>query len=193
MATQSNVTRILLGIASDEIPAQEGLALIYPAVYQELRQLARALMRGQPTGHTLSATALVHEAYLRLVNQSEVRSRCRSQFFRIAAKAMRSVLVDHARRRAAQKRGGSWQRITLVDEALADSQTDYEILDLNTVLEELNEKDGRMAQIVEMRVFGGLTIPETAVVLGVSPRTVDSDWKVAKAWLADRMTQPGSA
>ena len=193
MAAPANVTQILLGIASERIPAHEGLALIYPAVYQELRALARALMRSQRPGHTLSATALVHEAYLRLVNQTGVRSRSRSQFYCVAAKAMRSVLVDHARRLGAKKRGGSWQRITLVGEIPAPESTGYEILDLHRALEDLAEKDGRLAQVVEMRVFGGLTVHETADVLGVAARTVDSDWKFAKAWLGDRISQSGAA
>jgi RNA polymerase sigma factor (TIGR02999 family) len=193
MARPDTVTRVLLEIASSRIPAEDGMALLYPAVYQELRGLARALMRRQRAGHTLTPTALVHEAYLRLVDQTRVRSTSRSQFFCVAAKAMRSVLVDHARRRAAQKRGGSWHRVSLVEETAAAPEVAFEILVLHDALEELAGKDARMADVVELRVFGGLTVAETAGALGVAARTVDNDWRVAKAWLSDRLAGPGRA
>jgi RNA polymerase sigma factor (TIGR02999 family) len=182
-----------MDIASSQIAAEDGLARLYPAVYQELRELARALMRGQRGGHTLSPTALVHEAYLRLVDQTRVQSTCRAQFFCVAAKAMRSVLVDHARRRTAQKRGGSWQRVSLLEGTAAAPEVEFEIIDLHGALEELAGKDPRMADVVELRVFGGLTVVETAGALGVAPRTVDNDWRVAKAWLSDRLAGPGRA
>ena len=186
--TQSlDVTQILLGIASDRIPASEGLAMIYPAVYQELRRRAASLMRGQQPGHTLTPTALVHEAFLKLVRPGDVQSQSRVQFLAVASQAMRHILVDHARRKAAQKRGGSWQRVGLIDDVSNDRAVEFEIIDLHNALEELERKDGRMADVVEMRVFGGLTIRETAEALGVTTRTVDQDWKVAKAWLADRI------
>jgi RNA polymerase sigma factor (TIGR02999 family) len=188
----ASVTQILLGMASEQIPAEEGLALIYPAVSQELRRLAGALMRRQPAGHTLSATALVHEAYLRLVDQRIARSHCRAQFFSIASKAMRSILVDHARRRAARKRGGGWRRVGLETDPPAPGGFDVEVLDLHRALEALETRDRRLANVVEMRVFGGLTVQETAEALGVAARTVDNDWKVARAWLSDRMAQGGS-
>jgi RNA polymerase sigma factor (TIGR02999 family) len=193
VSTPANVTQILDEIASERLPAHEGFALLYPAVYQEIRRLARGIMRSQAPGHTLTPTALVHEAYLRLVAQPEIRSRSRAQFFAAAAKAMRSILVDHARRKGARKRGGSWHRVTMIEEATpaataAGSSSEYEVLDLHAALDALEGKDARLATVVELRVFGGLTVDEASQVLNVSARTIDSDWKVAKAWLADRLT-----
>jgi RNA polymerase sigma factor (TIGR02999 family) len=189
MAPRLSVTRILQEIADEGLPTDEGLARLYPFVYEELRRLARALMRDQKPGHTLTPTALVHEVYLRLVGQSTLPSESRARFFCVAAKAMRSVLVDHARRRTARKRGGSWHRVTLDDAIGATQNVDFEVLSLHQALEDLAAKDLRMARVVEMRVFAGLTIEEAANVLGVSKRTVDGDWKVARAWLSERMSR----
>jgi RNA polymerase sigma factor (TIGR02999 family) len=193
VSASGNVTQLLLDIASGEITTEDGLARLYPSVYEELRRLAGALMRGQRPGHTLSATALVHEAYLRLVDQTRVRSTSRPQFFAVAAKAMRSVLVDHARRKAARKRGGSWRRVSLHEGVGAAPAVEFEIIDLHEALDELARKDARMADVVELRVFGGLTVPEAADALGVAARTVDNDWRVAKAWLSDRLGSEGPA
>jgi RNA polymerase sigma factor (TIGR02999 family) len=188
-----DVTQILLRIASDRLPAAEGLGLIYPAVYQELKRRAAALMRDQRDGHTLTPTALVHESFLKLVRPGDVRSESRAQFMAVASQAMRHILVDHARRKAAQKRGKSWHRVGLVEEIPDGRATAFEVLDLHEALEDLAQKDSRMAGVVEMRVFGGLAIREIAEALGVSTRTVDTDWKVAKAWLADRIGSPEEA
>ena len=141
-------------------------------------------MRGQPAGHTLQTTALVHEAYLRLVGGSSVEWKGRAHFFGVAAKAMRSILVDHARARAAAKRGGAAPAITL-DEASATSapREDVDVLALHDALDRLAELDARKSQLVELRYFGGLGIDEAAAVLGVSPATVKRDWTTARAWL----------
>ena len=193
MTSETNVTRLLLDIAAEKLTAREGLARLYPVVYDELHRLARAFMRDQKAGHTLQATALVHKAYLKLVDQTRVRSESRAQFFCVAAKAMRSVLVDHARRKAAKKRGGSWHRVTLDGQVGTRrdprQDIDYEVLSLHEVLERLAVKDERMAQVVEMRVFAGLSVQEVADVLNVSKRTVDNDWRVARAWLSDQMSR----
>jgi RNA polymerase sigma factor (TIGR02999 family) len=197
MATEADVTQLLLDIAAEKLPAREGLGRLYPVVYDELRRLAGALMRDQKSGHTLQATALVHEAYLRLVDQSRVRSESRAQFFSVAAKAMRSVLVDHARRKGARKRGGGWHRITLDGQVGTQrdprQEIDLEVLDLHEALERLAAKDERMSRVVEMRVFAGLSVQEVADVLNVSKRTIDSDWRVARAWLGDQMSRSDPA
>jgi RNA polymerase sigma factor (TIGR02999 family) len=191
MPSRTPATQILMEIAAERLPANEGLARLYPVVYEELRRLARAIMRDQKAPHTLQPTALVHEAYLRLVDQTQVRSESRAQFFCVAAKAMRSVLVDHARRKTAKKRGGEWRRVTIDDEVAGRGGIDLEVLSLHDALDHLAENDERMAQVVEMRVFAGLTVQEVAGVLGVSRRTVDNEWRVARAWLNDRLSQGG--
>jgi RNA polymerase sigma factor (TIGR02999 family) len=187
MTSRATVTQLLLEIATDRLTAREGLARLYPLVYDELHRLARAQMRDQRSGHTLDTTALVHEAYLKLVDQSQFKSESRGQFFSLAAKAMRSVLVDNARRKAAKKRGGSWHRVTLDEQLGAQPTISLEVLSLHQALDKLAGKDERMAQVVEMRVFAGLTAQDVADILGVSKRTVDNDWKVARAWLSDQM------
>jgi RNA polymerase sigma factor (TIGR02999 family) len=193
MTSRTSATQILVEIAADRLPARDGLARLYPVVYDELRRLAGALMRDQKPGHTLQATALVHEAYLRLVDQTQIHSKSRGQFFCVAAKAMRSVLVDHARRRGAKKRGGGWHRITLDGQVGTRrdprQEIDLEVLGLHEALDRLAEKDERLSQVVEMRVFAGLTVAEVADVLGVSKRTIDNDWLVARAWLSDQMSR----
>jgi RNA polymerase sigma factor (TIGR02999 family) len=187
MASRATVTQLLRDIAAERIAAPEGLARLYPVVYDELRRHAHAMLRDQRPGHTLDTTALVHEAYLKLVGQSRITSQSRAQFFSLAAKAMRSVLVDHARRKTSKKRGGSWHQVTLDEQLGAQPTISFEVLSLHEALEKLAEKDERMAQVVEMRVFAGLTAQAVAHVLGVSKRTVDNDWRVARAWLSDRM------
>ena len=141
-------------------------------------------MKRERANHTLQPTALVHEAYLKLVGDPGARWESRAHFFGAAARAMRQILVDHARRHHAHKRGGELDRVTL-DEEIADSNArSFEILALNDALEKLAAKDPRMARVVELRIFGGLVSKEVAHVLGFSKRTVDEDWKMAKMWLA---------
>ena len=186
----SDVTALLVAWSNGEHSAAEQLI---PAVYAELyRQAARA-MRREGAGHTLQATALVHEAYLRLVDQQHVEWRNRAHFFGIAAQVMRRVLVDHARARLAAKRGGELQRITLgtaFDVADAGGDGDTDVLALHEALERLATLDPEQARLVELRYFGGLTIEETAGALGVSPATVKREWALARAWLRRELAAP---
>ena len=176
-----DVTALLISWGSGERSAADRLI---PAVYAELhRQAARALRR-EGNDHTLQATALVHEAYLRLVDQRRVEWRNRAQFFGIAAEVMRRVLVDHARARLASKRGGGMQRLSL-DEIgdVSNAGGDTDVLALHDALERLALLDADQARLVELRYFGGLNIEETADALGVSPATVKREWTLARAWL----------
>jgi RNA polymerase sigma-70 factor, ECF subfamily len=176
-----SVTDLLQAWASGD---QAALDELLPLVYEELRRQARRYMRAQPAGHTLQTTALVHEAYLRLVGQSAVEWNGRAHFFGVASKAMRSVLVDHARARGAAKRGGSVRAITLDDAGgVPGPQASVDVLALDEALGRLTELDPRKSRLVELRYFGGLGIEEAAAVLGVSPATVKRDWTTARAWL----------
>src|SRR5215831_7085684 len=156
---------------------------LIPLVYGELRRLADSYMRRERTGHTLQTTALVHEAYLKLLGQRSVDWQNRAHFFGIAAQVMRRILIDHARGHVRDKRGGGREAVPL-DEALVFSpERSADFLELDSALERLAELDPRQAKIVELRFFGGLTVEEAAEVLGISPKTVKRDWSVAKAWL----------
>jgi RNA polymerase sigma factor (TIGR02999 family) len=178
--TAGSVTEWLAQAREGDDEAMDGLM---PLVYDELRAIAHRQLRGERDQHTLSTTALVHEAYLRLVDQRRVAWQDRAHFFAVAARVMRRVLVDYARRRVAKKRDGVRQAVPL-DEALlvADGQADM-LVELDEALTRLAERDARMARVVELRFFAGLTEDETAQVLGVSPRTVRYDWIKAKGWL----------
>ena len=180
--TPSDVTGLLLSWSNGDASAAERLL---PAVYDDLHRQAARAMRREGDDHTLQATALVHEAYLRLIDQRRVQWRNRSHFFGIAAQAMRRVLVDHARGRLAAKRGGGMKQLTLsgVDEAAAQADEGVEVLALHEALERLAQLDPDQARLVELRYFGGLTIEETAEALGVSPATMKREWAVARAWL----------
>ena len=155
---------------------------LLPAVYQELHRQAERAMRAQSPGHTLQTTALVHETYLRLVNREGAEWNSRAHFFGVAAKAMRSILVDHARARRAAKRGGGVEPVTLANVEDTGGQ-EVDVLDLNDALERLAEQDPRKASLVELRYFAGLGIEEAASALGVSPATAKREWRVARAWL----------
>lgn len=188
-STQS-VTDLLQAWASG---SQTALDELLPLVYDDLRRQARRHMRAQPAGHTLQTTALVHEAYLRLVGQTSVEWKGRAHFFGVAAKAMRSILVDHARARGAAKRGGSASAITLDDaHGVAAPQASVDVLALHEALERLAEQDARKSRLVELRYFGGLGIDEAAAVLGVSPATVKREWVTARAWLKRELSVAGS-
>jgi RNA polymerase sigma factor (TIGR02999 family) len=172
-----------------EDPASAGSELLLSQVYDELRALAAQQLRREKAGHTLQPTALVNEAYLRLAKVNpDITDR--EQFLALGARAMRRVLVDHARKRSAARRGGGeLKRITL-DEALTPAQgPEIDLVVLNDLLEKLAQQDARMCQIVELRFFGGLSVDEIAKVLGISDRTVDRDWFVAKAWLARGLSE----
>ena len=162
---------------------QTALDRLMPLVYDELRRMARRYMDRQPSGHTLQTTALIHEAYLRLVNQQEVQWQNRAHFFGVAAKAMRSILVDYARTRQAVKRGGDTRRLSLDEAAIVSAERTDELVALDDALQSLATFDQRKCQVVEMRYFGGLTVEETAEVLQVSPETVARDWRLARTWL----------
>jgi RNA polymerase sigma-70 factor, ECF subfamily len=162
---------------------------LIPLVYAELRRLASGYMRRERTDHTLQATALVHEAYLKLVEQRSVDWQSRAHFFGIAAQVMRRILVDHARGHLREKRGGG-QRLVPIDEVLVFApEQSLELVKLDQSLERLSKLDPRQGKIVELRFFGGLTVEQTAELLGISPKTVKRDWSMAKAWLHGDLKQ----
>jgi RNA polymerase sigma-70 factor (ECF subfamily) len=168
---------------------------LFPAVYDELRRLARAYMSREPPGHALQPTALVHEAYLKLVDQTRADWKGKTHFFAVGARVMRRLLVDHARERGALKRGAGWQRVTLSGafEALpGDGLAPEQLLDLDAALDRLAALDAREARVVTLRFFGGLTVEEVAQALDVSERTVDNDWRHAQAWLKLELSGGGN-
>ncbi|MFO1050791.1 MAG: ECF-type sigma factor [Planctomycetota bacterium] len=177
---RATVTRLLTKAADGD---QEAVSRIVPQVYEELRRLARARLRGQGDGATLQATALVHEAWIKLVDQTEVDFRGRNHFFAAAALAMRHVLVDHARARKRLKRGGGAQRVELTSDPASPEHEAVDILALDAALKRLAEQSPRRAQVVELRWFGGLTNREVAETLGIGEATVERDWQFSKAWL----------
>jgi RNA polymerase sigma factor (TIGR02999 family) len=185
-----DITRLLVRWSRGE---REALEELTPLVYDELRRLAKVYLRRERPDHTLESTALVHEAYMRLIDQNQVEWHNRNQFFAIAASLIRRILVDHARARVAAKRGGPALKLSL-DEALAASeQRDLDLVSLNDALKALNDLDEQQARIVELRYFAGLTIEETAEILGISPATVKREWVVAKAFLRREMMRGSSA
>jgi len=175
-----DVTALLLAWAGGDRAALDALL---PALYADLHAQATRALRREADGHTLQPTALVNEAYLRLVDQRRVPVDSRSQFFGIAARVMRQILVDHARTRSAAKRGGSMEPVTLTDSVAATDLPMVEILAVHEALERLELLDPQQARLVELRYFVGLTIAETAAALGMSPATVKRDWLAASAWL----------
>jgi RNA polymerase sigma factor (TIGR02999 family) len=160
------------------------LEAVFDAAYAELRRIAGALMRRERPGHTLQPTELVHDAWLKLVDQSRVAWTDRAHFLNIAGRAMRQVLIDHARRRGAHKRLDRVERITFNDDAGHGAAATFELLALHEALDRFTALDARAAHVVEARVFGGMTTQEVAHVLNVSTRTVELDWTVARRWLA---------
>ena len=191
--------KILVSVMSENQPEQardvtlllsaltrgdEGAASkLIPVVYDELRRLAGSYMRRERVDHTLQATALVHEAYLKLVEQRSVNWQSRAHFFGVAAQLMRRILIDHARGHSRQKRGGDEKKVSLDEAFVFSEQQADELLAVDDSLNQLAKIDPRQAKIVEMRFFGGLSVEEAAEALGVSPKTVKRDWNVAKAWL----------
>lgn len=154
-----------------------------PLVYNELRRLAASYMRAERPDHTLQPTALVHEVYLRLLKQRERNWPSDTAFFKVAAQMMRRVLVDHAREHGRVKRGCEWRRVSLDGAALFSTDNASELLAVDQSLSHLAEVHPRPAQVVELRFYGGLTVEETAKILGIAPKTVKRDWTVARAWL----------
>jgi len=184
------VTRLLGELKSGRPEAE---AKLIPLVYNHLYRLAAGYMRRERPDHTLQATALVNEAYLRLVSQEGRGWQDQAHFFGVAARLMRQILVEHARARGAQRRGGALQRIPL-DEALEFSpEKSRDLIVLDDALESLEWLDPQQARVVELRFFGGLTVEETAEVLGISPRTVKRDWRVARLWLHHEISKGGRA
>ena len=182
--TPKSVTQLLVAWSDGD---QSALDQLVPLVHGELRRLARSYMRGERHGHTLQTTALINEAYLRLVDQKNVRWQNRAHFLAIAAQLMRRILVDYARRRQYRKRGGGALQVSLAAaESLSDERTP-DLVALDEALVSLAEMDPRRSQVVELRFFGGLNIEETAEILKVSPTTVERDWTTAKAWLYQRI------
>lgn len=157
------------------------------AVYGELRRLASAYLAHQNAGHTLQPTALVHEAFIKLIDHDHSKWSGRAHFFAVAAKAMRHILVDHARARKADKRGGDWARVTLDAALMHVGDKGVDTLIVNEALEDLAKLDERQARIVELRFFGGLAVEEVAEVIGVSKSTVEAEWRMARAWLSKRL------
>lgn len=173
--------------ASNEDAETGSLDRLVPRIYEELRVLARGQLRREYGDVSVQTTELVHEAYLRLVDDTRVTQRGRAYFFAAAARAMRRVLVDAARRRLAHKRGGGAERVPLDESHAAAAAYSAELLDLEAALAQLEALSPRQAQIVECRYFGGMSVEQTAAALQVSPRTVVSDWALGRAWLYDRL------
>lgn len=183
-SARPDVTALLCRWSAGDQNASEQLM---PLVYQELRDLARRYLQRERGDHTLQPTALVHEAYLRMVDQSRVQWQSRAQFFGIAAELMRRILVDHARAHVAAKRGGQAEHISLEEAEISPEQRAAELVELDAALTELAAVDLRKSRIVELRFFGGLSIDETAEAMGVNAATVRRDWTVAKTWLHHRI------
>lgn len=164
---------------------------LFPALYQELKRQAAGYLRGERAGHTLQPTALAHETYLRLMGRRDYPWQNRAHFMATAARAMRGILVDHARRRRAQKRGGGREQVPLDATMAIEEQRPVAFDDLDRALEDLARRSERQAKVVELRYFGGLSAEETAEVLGVSPVTVKRDWATARAWLYRALSESG--
>jgi len=188
LSPEADITALLAEVTKGNYAAQEKLV---PLVYDQLKELARRYMRRERTDHTLQTTALVHEAYLKLVHQQSPNWQGRAQFFGIAAQLMRRILIDHARHHLREKRGGA-QVVLPLNEVLAFSPEHSEdLLKLDEALDRLAKLDPRQSRIVELRFFGGLSVEETSKFLGVSPITVKRDWAVAKVWLYGEL-RPGN-
>jgi RNA polymerase sigma-70 factor (ECF subfamily) len=179
------VTQLLVAWSNGDKVARDELMSV---VYQELHRLAHHHMKRESPGHTLQTSALVNEAFLRLIDQRNVQWRNRAHFFGIAAQMMRRILVDYARQRRYAKRGGDACQVTLNDDLIVTDQRSADVVALDDALIELANIDDRKSRVVELRFFGGLNIEETAEVLAVSPGTVMRDWTLAKAWLKRAMT-----
>jgi RNA polymerase sigma factor (TIGR02999 family) len=175
-----HVTRLLVKAGGGD---QEALNELVPLVYDELRRVAERQLRRERQGHTLGASGLVNEAYLKLVDQIRVDWQSRQHFYSVAARAMRQILIDYARRRKAEKRGAGWDRTSIEDKQIGLDSPLEELLALDQALDRMGEIDERMRQVVEYRYFCGLTEKETAELLGVNLRTIQRDWLKARAWL----------
>jgi RNA polymerase sigma factor (TIGR02999 family) len=188
VADTIDVTTLLRAWTAGQPGAADRLV---PVIYQQLRRRAAAYLRAERRDHTLQPTALVHEAYLRLVDQQHVVWQNRAQFFGMASQMMRRILVDHARRRKMHKRSGRWIQVSLDDCALPGPAADFDVLALDELLVRLAAFDARKSRIVELRYFGGLSLEETACVLDIAPRTVEREWRAARAWLHSQLAVEG--
>lgn len=182
--SSSQVSKLLVNWREGDEAAREALI---PLVYDELRRLARRHLRRERPDHTLQSAALVHEAYLRLIRQDQPQWHNRAHFFGVAAQLMRHILVDHARNRAAAKRGAGAPRLTLDPEVALPQERDVDLVKLDDALNELAALDLQQSRVVELRFFGGLSIEETSVALGISAATVKREWATARAWLRREM------
>ena len=183
--TTHEVSQLLIDWSNGDKTALDKLV---PLIHEELRRLAHHYMSRERPGHTLQTTALVDEAYLRLVNRQEVHWKNRAHFFAIAATLMRSILVDHARSHAYAKRGGGARRIELNEAIVVSRERAADVVALDEALKELATLDEPQSRIVELRFFGGLTVEETAEAMSISPTTVKREWRTARAWLYDRLS-----
>lgn len=181
---REEVTRLLIESTDGDGAAAAGLL---PIVYEELRLLAQGYLQQERANHTLQATALVHEAYLRLVDQTTATWENRAHFFGAAARAMRRILVEYARHHRTAKRGGNWQKVELQENLFPPAEEGLDLVVLDEALQQLAHLNPQHSQIVELRFFGGLTVEEAAEVLKVSPRTVKRAWRGARAWLRQRI------
>jgi RNA polymerase sigma factor (TIGR02999 family) len=184
---EGDATSLLARLRAQGTDRSETTERLAELLYPELRQLAARLMRRERGGHTLQPTAVVHEAFMRLVNQQAIDWQDRAHFLGIAARVMRRILVDHARKRDAAKRGGGLDHVTFDEQVVPGPDATVGLLVLDEVLTRFAALDPRSAQVAELRIFGGLTVREVAHELGLSPRTVDADWAIARAWLAREM------
>ena len=185
MSAQAGITQLLAEASRGD---QAALDAIFPLVYNELRRLADSYLRKERPDHTLQATALVHEAYLRLVDQTSINWQNRAHFFSVAAQVMRHILVDHARSHQRAKRGGSARKLSLDEAVSFFEEKDIDLVALDEALTNLEKLDPQQSRIVELRFFGGLTIDELAEVLKISPATVSREWALAKMWLHRAVT-----
>jgi RNA polymerase sigma-70 factor (ECF subfamily) len=184
--TAHEITNLLAAWSEGDLDARDR---VIPLVYDELRRRAAAFVRRERSGHTLQPTALVHDVYLRLVDQNRAVWRNRAQFLAIASEMMRRILVDRARARKMAKRSGRWSRVTLTADVARSGRHDVDVLDLNAALDELSTLDPRKARVAELRFFGGLSLEETGQVLDTSLATTMRDWQAARAWLFRRLTR----
>jgi len=193
---RDRVTEIVSELEAGAEPVRASAEELLPLVYDELRRLAGRFMAREPVGHTLQPTALVHEAYLRLVDQTRTGFTGRTHFLAVGAQVMRRLLIDHARKRGAAKRGLGWRRVTLgpgSEPSLAEALSAEDLLSLDAALNKLAELDEREARVVTLRFFGGLTVEEVAEAVGVSKRTVECDWRHARSWLRVELSRGGSS
>lgn len=182
----SKITRTVNEIAAGDSSAVERL---FPLVYDAFHEIAARYLKSEKPGHTLSPTALVHEAYLRLVDQDQANWQGRTHFFAVGAQVMRRILVDHARRKHRVKRGGHRHRISLEENVALSPERDEDLIAVDEALGKLAQTDPRQAAIVELRFFGGLSVAEVAEVLGVSKRTVEGEWTMVRAWLRRELSR----